>query len=81
MTYDCKRQSDSKAVPAIFLCDEVNKGNPLESEKAATLLAKLKFEKARDFFASAAFRSTLQGESADHWKKHSLGATHEKAKK
>ena len=71
--YDCKRSQDTKPVPGIWLCDN-GASTPYPSEKSAALLAKLKFTKAKNFFASSEFRSTLDGESAEHWMKRSLNA-------
>ena len=78
--YDCKRAADTKPVPAIWLCD-VDATGDQPSEKSAALLAKLKNPKARDFFSSVEFRSTLEGQSAEHWFKRSQAAAKNRANK
>jgi hypothetical protein len=79
--YDCKNPKDGTAVPAILMCNIDSTDNPLPSEKSAELLAKLKFAKAKEFFSSQLFRSTLTGESANHWTKRSMNAEKEKNEK
>lgn len=70
--YDCKRSFDTGPVPAIWVCDEMNRGSyPTLEEKAAKLLSELKSKKGRAFFGSPEFRSTLDGELAEEYMRKS----------
>src|SRR6185369_1485294 len=70
-TYDCQRSFDRSAsvsyvVPALWMCEEPRRESGAGRDEAYVhLLSQLSFKRARCTFASAAFRSTLDGDLAE----------------
>lgn len=64
---DCQRTFDKEPVPSVWLCDHdaVEVEYPKLHERSAATLSKLKFNFAKKFYGSEAFRSTLDGALAE----------------
>jgi hypothetical protein len=79
--YDCQRSFDHTptkdyTVPAVWVCKEIlaAKGERPVFVESIKLLKKLRSNAARSFFASAEFRSVLDGELAETYSESSLRA-------
>jgi hypothetical protein len=77
--YDCQRSFDHTptadyTVPAVWVCEEIlgTRSKRAIEEEYAGLLRKLKSNKAQNFFASAEFRSVLDGYLAEEFLDASL---------
>lgn len=62
----CRRTFDTGAVPAIWLCDDINKQKNT-TELTMHLLKSLKFKKAEDYYKSSEFISILDGALSEEY--------------